>query len=259
MHRFVLAALLLAGCADPYGDAKKADTIEAYEAYLATGPSGYDSLMAADRLEQLMVEKAEASKSVPDYDAVLKRFPKSKKTEELQKGRSTAAFAIAEADGSAEAWKKFLDENSFADGTMKKKAKTMVDVAAFAPSITISEPVVAEVNLANDPKGPKDGWGFTANVTNNGTQALEYANLELQLLDGSGNKLKTMMYPIAAKSGPGGMPIEEALAKPLAPGETRVWTYSTAEIPDGWAEGKAVKLMLVGVKAAPAETAEAPK
>lgn len=253
MIRFLFVALLLAGCDDPYGDAKKADTIEAYQAYLDTKPTGADALVAESRLEELMVAKAEESKAIADYDAVLTRFPKSKKTEAIQKGRAAAAFAVAEKDGSVEAWQKFLDEDPFADSALRKRATTMVDVAKIAPTIQITEPVVTEVNLANDPAGPKDGFGFTANVTNNGTEALEYANLELQFLDGAGNKLKAASYPVATKSGPGGMPIEEIYTKPLAPAETRAWAYSTGEVPEGWAEAKKVKLVLVGARVAPPE------
>lgn len=256
MIRFLLPALLL-GCADPYGDAKKADTIEAYEAFLAGEASGADKLMAETRLEELMVKKAEESHAIADYDAVLKRFPSSRKTKELQEGRANAAFALAEADGSVDAWKKFLAENDFADSALKKRAKSMVDVAEFSTVVAIGTPTVEKVNLAGDAAGPKDGWGVKADITNNGTVALEYANIELQFLDAAGKKLKAVSWPVAAQSGPGGMPIEEAYTKPLAPAETRPWAYSTGEAPEGWAEGQ-IKLVLVAARAVPAAPAPTP-
>ena len=258
----LLLATLLVGCADPYGDAKKADTIEAWDAYLATAPTGSNESMAKKRLEQLLVSRADESHAIGDYDAVLTKFPKSTKKKKMQEGRANAAFAAAEAEGSLEGWTKFLAENDFADSALKKRATAMVDIAAFAAKLTIAAPTVAEVNLANDPKGAKDGWGFTAAVTNNGEVALEYANLELQYLGADGKKLKAVSYPIASQTGPGGMPIEEALMPPLAPAETRTWSYTTGEVPDGWVEGKGVKLVLVGaraVPAAPAAPAVAPK
>jgi len=260
MHLFLFVALVLAGCADPYEDAKKADTVEAYETFLATNPGGADQLMAETRLETLLVEKATESKLVADYDKVLTRFPRTKKLEEVQKGRAAAAYAVAEADGSVEAWKKFMDEDPFADSALKKRATTMIDVAKYTPTIAFGDVAVAEVNLANDPAGPKDGWGFTADVTNNGAEALEYANVELQFLGADGKKLgKSPSYPIAAPTGPGGMPIEEALIKPLAPAEKRTWTYTTGEVPEGWAEGKKVKLVLIGARPAPPADPAAPK
>lgn len=254
-----MLASVLVGCADPYGDAKKADTIEAWEGYLATGPTGSNESMAMKRLEELLISRADESHSIADYDAVLTKFPKSTKKKKMQEGRANAAFAAAEADGSLEGWKKFLAENDFADSALKKRATAMVDVAAFAAALTIAAPTVAEVNLANDAKGAKDGWGFTSAVTNNGAVALEYANLELQFLGADGKKLKAVSYPIASRTGPGGMPIEAALMPPLAPAETRTWSYTTGEVPEGWAEGKAVKLVLVGARAVPAAPEAAPK
>lgn len=257
MIRFLLPALLMLGCADPYGDAKKADTIEAYDTFLATNPTGADKLMAETRLEELMVKRAEESHAIADYDAVLKKFPSSRKGKEMKEGRSNAAFAVAEADGSVEAWKKFLEENDFADSALKKRAKGMVDVAEFSAVVAIGTPVVEPTNLAGDAAGPKDGWGVKADITNNGTVALEYANIELQFLDAEGKKLKAVSWPVAAQSGPGGMPIEEAYTKPLAPAETRSWAYTTGEAPEGWAEGK-IKLVLVAARAVPATPAPTP-
>lgn len=251
MIRFLLPALILLGCADPYGDAKKADTIEAYESYLATDPTGADKLMAETRLEELMVARAEETHAIADYDAVLKKFPSSRKTKELQEGRANAAFAVAEADGSVDAWKKFLAENDFADSALKKRAKAMVDVAEYSALVAIAAPTVEKVNLAGDAAGAKDGWGVKADITNNATVALEYANIELQFLDKDGKKLKAVTWPIAAQAGPGGMPMEEAHAKPFAPAETRTWNYSTGEAPEGWAEGQ-VKLVLVAARPVPA-------
>lgn len=252
MLRSFALLFLLAGCSDPYGEAKAVDTIEAWDKFLAADPSGSDRLKAETRLEQLLIERAEASKTVADYDAVLKRFPDSRRSKDMVAGRGNAAFAVAEAAGTTEAWKLFLDENPKADGALRKRATAMVDVAAFSAAIAIAEPTVVEVNLANDPAGPKDGWGISAAITNNGTVALEYANIELVFRDSAGAKLKATTYPIASATGPGGMPIEEALTKPLAAGETRTWSYSTGDVPEGWLDGRKVSLMLVSARPAPA-------
>jgi hypothetical protein len=127
----------------------------------------------------------------------------------------------------------------------------MVDVAEYRGKVAIGEAVVAEVNLANDPAGPKDGWSVSAPVTNNGEQALQYANIELVYRGNDGAKLKAVSYPIAAETGPGGMPIEEALAKPLAPGETRTWSYATGDLPEGWLDGRKVSLSLIAARPVP--------
>jgi hypothetical protein len=225
------------GCADPYGDAKTLDTIEAYEAYLATEPSsGSNRMMAEKRLEELLVAKAEESKAIADYDKVLKRFPKSKKIKDMRAARATKAYEEAEGVGTEEAWGQFLKENDFADGALKKRAKTNIEVAKFRSQLAISEPVVEQVNLAEDPKGPMNGWGIAVDVTNNATVSFDYFVLEVQYLDDAGKKIGVANYPLVATSGPGGMPIEERLTKPLVPGETRHWQYTTGEPPEGWTQ-----------------------
>lgn len=251
MLGLLLITTLLSACADAYGDAKRADTIEAWDAYISTSPTGTNGMLAKQRLEKLMVARAESSHALADYDSVLTKFPQSRKKKEMATGRANAAFALAEETGTAAAWNGFLSANPLADGALKKRAKQMADVAVFAATLTIAAPVVAEVNLSHDPSGVKDGWGFSAAVTNNGGVALEYANLELQYLGGDGKKIKAVAYPVAAEMGPGRMPIEEALTKPLAPGETRMWSYETGDVPEGWLEGRQVKLALVGARAVP--------
>jgi hypothetical protein len=256
--RLVLLFLLAIGCDDPYADAEKINTVEGWESFLASDPGDSDRLNAETKLEALLVEKATGSTKVEDYDAVIKRFPKSRSLKKMQEGRANAAYAIAEQENTAASWQKFLDENPNADGTQKKKATARVQMASYQDKLTIGDVKVEEVNLAEDPKGPKDGWGFTAEITNSGDKTLDYLNMEIQLLDAGGAKLKAMSYPAAAQSGPGGMPLPEATTKPFAPGEKRVWTYSTGEVPEGWS--KQVRLVPVAVRfsGAPATAADTP-
>ncbi len=234
--RSLVLFLFLAACADPFGDAQKVDTIEAWQAYLATEPSGSDRLTAEVRLEQMLVDKAMKSSKLEDYDVVLKRFPKSRQTAKLQAGRATAHFALAEAENTTDAWKRFLEENPTADAAMRKKASARVQVAGYLDKLVIGEVKVEEVNLAEDPKGPKDGWGFTSEVQNIGDKTLDFLTLEVQLLDATGTKLLAKSYPLAGTTGPGGMALPDAYTKPLKPGEKRVWVYTTGEVPEGWSK-----------------------
>jgi hypothetical protein len=257
--RTLLLALFLAACADPYADAEQAGTIEAWESYLATGnPSASQKLTAEQKLEALLVAKAEETKAIPDYDAVIKRYPKSKSIKKMKEGRATAAFNVAESENTVDAWKRFLDENDTADGALKKKARDRMAVAEYVDKLGISEVKAEQVNLAEDPKGPKDGWGFSAEITNNGDKTIEYLNMELQFLDAAGKKIGASTQP-AVGANKGGMPTAETQLKPLAPGEKRAWAFSTGEVPDGWAEGKATKLTPAAIRfagAAPAAAAD---
>ncbi len=246
MRTTAFLLLFLAACADPYGDAEKVDTIEAWEAFLAADPAGSDRLKAEARLEQLLVDKALSSTKLEDYDAVMKRFPKTRQMKKLEEGRAAAHFQIAEAENTTEAWKKFVDENPNAEASMKKKATNRVQVAGYQDKLVLGEVKVAEVNLAEDPKGPKDGWGFTVEVQNAGDKTLDYLNMEVQLLGADGGKLAAMSYPLAGQSGPGGLPLPEEYTKPLKPGDKRVWSYSTGDIPEGWS--KQVRVVPVALR-----------
>ena len=251
MKKALILLLALAACADPYADTQKIDTIEAWETFLTNEtPSQSQRLGAEQRLEELMIQKAEASKAIADYDAVLKRFPKSKQAKKLKEARVALTWAEAEATNTPEGWKKFLDENETADGALKKKARERVAVSEYGSKMTVGPVTVAEVNLAEDPKGPKDGWGFTSEVVNGGDQTIEYMNMELQYLDGAGAKLKAASYPLVAQSA-AGMPVSEETAKPFAPGEKRIWTYTTGQVPDAWAEAKQVNLVITAIRFTP--------
>jgi hypothetical protein len=234
--RTALLFLLLAACEDPYGDAAKVDTIEAWESYLATEPSGSDKLKAESRLEELLVEKTLASTKPEDFDAVLKRFPNTRQAEKLKTGRATAAYAVAEAENTPEAWQKFLDENPTAEATMKKKATNRVQVAGYQDKLVMGEVKVEQVNLAEDPKGPKDGWGFTVEVQNTGDKTLDFLNLEVQMLSADDVKLATASYPLVGQVGPGNLPLPEEYTQPLKPGDKRVWNYTTGDVPKDWTQ-----------------------
>jgi hypothetical protein len=244
--RLLLLVLFLAACDDPFGDTKKVDTIEAWEQFLAGDPSGSEKLAAETRLEELMVEKANSTGKLEDFDAVLKKFPKTRQRKKLEEGRANAHFAQADAENTPDAWKRFLDENPNADAAQRKKASARVQVAEYQDKLQMGEIKVEEVNLAENPKGPKDGWGFSTEVTNAGDKTLDLLTLEVQLLDASGGKLAAMSYPLAGTTGPGGTSLPDEYTKPLKPGDKRTWRYSTGDIPEGWS--KQVRIVPVSLR-----------
>ena len=71
------------GCSDPFGDAQRTNTVEAFEQFITENGKSARVFEARMAIERLMVEKARASQNVEDFDAYLNRFkkdPPSKKT-----------------------------------------------------------------------------------------------------------------------------------------------------------------------------------
>lgn len=255
MLALLLAALV--GCSDPYEDTKKIDTIEAWETYIATGPSGSRLLGAQDRLEELMIEKARASKALADYDAVLKKFPNSKQKKALREERTDIHKAKAEAENTKEAWDTFVKENPWVDGTVVKSAQNRLAVAEYLPNLAFGEVKVEPVNLAGQADGPKDGWGFSVSVANNGQKTITVLNLVAQLTDGQGAILRTTTWePLVGAKYSTGQYTPEEIAAPLKPGESRVWSTTTGDVPDGWAQTAKVVPTKIAFEAEAAAAAE---
>lgn len=230
----LLFALTLAACADPFAAAQKADTIEAYEQYLAEHPDGRFAIQAKSRLEQLSYEKARAEKSLEAYDAYLERFPDGALHAKALAEREEFLFEWARATDTLAAWEKFLDEYPKAQKERRNKARNMVAVHGYREHLTIGEPVVEQVNLAENPDGPKDGWGFSADVTNNGPETIASLWLTIEYLDANGRALDSREWPVVAPRFP--VPMEEEHLLPMKSGETRRWFWSTGSLPDTWSQ-----------------------
>ena len=241
----VLAGGALAGCADPLAEAQKVNTIEGWEKYIAEhDPDGSDKLLADNELAALLIKKARETHATADFDKPIQRFPKHKDIKQWKEERIDAAWAEAEAANTPEAWKKFLDENPDAARLRKDRARGMVAIAEYG-GIQLTEVKIEQVNLAEDPKGPKDGWGFTVTVTNGGNKEIDYLNLEVSYYGKDGNFLSSEKWPIVADSGPGGVPVTEETTKVLKPGESRVWNFTSGNVPADWGQQAKVKPIAV--------------
>ena len=105
-----------------------------------------------------------------------------------------------------------------------------------------------QVNLAEDPDGPLNGYGFYADVKNVGKDTIEMLQMRISYLDGSGKSVGTGEWPLVADHYPGNLPIEEGFDKPIRPGESRTWKWTTGDLPDGWA--KKTKLVAIDIRIA---------
>ncbi len=232
--RTFTALLLLAsvGCGDNFQQVQSVDTIEAYEQYLVEYPDGRFVLQANSRLESLYLDKARAEKSLESYDAYLERFPEGAlKTKALEE-REEFLFDWAKAENTAASWDTFLGEYPKAQKDRRSHAKRMVAVHAYLPNLDVAAPSMEQINLAEDPEGPLNGWGFQVMVTNNGDKTIESLSITMEYLDGDGRPLEAKEWPLVAPYW--STPVEEERKVPMKPGETRPWDWSTGSVPEGW-------------------------
>lgn len=237
--RWFIFTLLLLGACDDFAAVQKADTIEAWEKWLAEHPGDTSpkAVTAKTRLEDLYAAAGTASATVEAYDAYLTRFPKGKQATAFTKAREDQLFREAEIAGTAEGWKRFRELCPGA-GRRLELAKSGEEAANYAAKLAISEVRTQPVNLAEDPKGPMNGTGFFADVTNNGDKTLSLLWMNLVFLGKDGAVLDLRDGPVASPQSASRLPLEEALKKPLAPGETRTFAYTTGELPEGY-DGRA--------------------
>ena len=235
----ILLALSLAlsgGCVDPYGEAREANTVEAYEKFLKENPSSPQRLMAESMLEELLIGKARETRSLEDYDVYLERFPKGKLHDKALDERREFLFAWASETNTAASWQKFLDEYPKGDKKQLTEARRRMNMAENLERVGIGPIESEQVNLAENPDGPLDGWGFYADITNKGDKPIENLMFEVQYLGADGNRLSGEKWPVVAPALPGNLPKPEGFSDPIAPGQSRRFEYTTNNLPAGWSK-----------------------
>lgn len=240
-------ALAAVACANPYAEAEKADTVEAWDRFIAENPESSYIPAARSRVQDLLIEKARAERTVEAWDAVVARFPdrKGQQFNKVWEERRDFLYAWADETDTPEAWQRFLDDYGTGDKKKKKEARARLKVAGYRDRIAIAPTEVAQINLASDPDGPLNGWGFFTEVTNNTGRDVQYLNLRLSYLDADGRVLDNREWPVVAKALPGYVPMADGFDLPMKDGETRKWKWTTGDMPAGW--GKKVRVRAVAI------------
>lgn len=239
-----LGLVALSGCSDGFAEAKEADTIEAYQAYLATNPTGNRAIEADTRLQQLLIERARAVKTVEAYDAYLTAYPKGLFAKDAGDERRPVLWRWAEEQDTIEAYDRWLTEYTNAPTDERKRARRYREVAEYKDQLALSEVRMKQVNLAENPDGPLDGWMFEVDVTNNGEQTLKTLWLSIWYLNDQGTRMQKDAWPVVASRFP--TPVVEEKKVPMEPGATRTWEWSTGDIPEGWTKQVHIRPTSIG-------------
>lgn len=234
-----LSALIACDSGPDFTAVQAEDTIEAYEKFLAADPTTIYKPQVDVRLEELYFEKAKADGSIAAWDAYFAKYPDGKHAKEAQGLKEDAGFAVAQKLNTVDGYRKFLADFPAASPKHASQADGMVAVADYG-KLTVAEPVVAQVNLAEDPKGPMNGWGVSAAITNAGDKTFKYVNVTVDLLGDDGALLDRKSWPLTSTTW--SVPATDEQKTPLAPGQTRTWSWSAAldGVPADWHQKVAI-------------------
>lgn len=221
-------------CLGPsYDGAMRADTIEAYEEFLAADPDSPYQQPAEKRLEELYYEQAVAANDLAGWEKYTTRWALGGPhyAEGLKK-HAGFAWKVAIADGSPEAMRAYIEKFGKADQTLAARASGLVAAQEYG-KLELSEPRVEAVNLGEDPKGEKNGWGVSVDVTNAGDKTFAFVRLTVEWQGPDGKELVTRDYPLVSDHW--NVPATEDQTKPFKPGDKRVWQWTEdyAVVPAG--------------------------
>lgn len=234
----LLLLFALTGCANPYEDAKKADTIEAYEKFLSEHPDDAKAAEARARLAELSLEATRKVGTLEAYDAFIEKFPKGKSTETARKERKPLELAWAEQQDSVEGWQRVIDDYGKTDRKLMITSQRRLAACKNRDFVGIGDMTQAQINYEGDPKGAMDGWEFKADITNKGDKPARQLNIALVLSKDDGTEVTTREWPVVAKRLPQNLPMPAGFDTPMAPGETRAWDFKVNNLPDGWTKAK---------------------
>lgn len=231
-----------------YAEVEKTDTIEAYEMFLAADPESIYKYTITKRLEELYYEKGLREGTTAIWSTYLEKFPEGAHRDAAEREYAFAAYAEAVKAGTPGAMRAWLQAFPKADRRLTSKAEGRATLLEYG-KISLAEPVVERVNMAEDPKGEKNGWGVSAEITNGGDATFDHVVLGVDFVGDDGAILLSKEYPLTSKHWT--MPHTDLEEKPFGPGEKRTWRWTEGDdtVPAAWKQ-KAV-VTVTGLRKAP--------
>jgi hypothetical protein len=218
--------LFAAACTGPsYDQVSREDTIEGYEQFLIDNPDSAFQNPVEKRLEELYFDKAQKEDTLESWEKYCDRFETkgSPHFPEALKRAAHLAWEKTLAAGTKDALAAYLDKYGKADQVLADRARGYTAALDYG-KLEIGEPKIEKVNLGEDPKGPLNGWGVSADVTNAGDVPLAYVRLSVEWLKDDGSELATKDYPLVSDHW--NMPATDLQQTPLKPGEKRTWQWT---------------------------------
>jgi hypothetical protein len=231
----VLALALVACEGVALRDAERVDTPEAYEAFLQRYPASSRAGALRERIDTLRFLRAKVDGTSSAFREYLATHPDGMHAADARRQEDERSFREAAAAGTADALRGYLDAHP--DGSRVEEARDAWARITYVPLVAVGEITVQRANMADDPKGPEDGWGLVTELTNGGDRPLRVVEVAIDYLDAGGAALQTDRWWAVAPD-LGAFPTPPELRPALPPGGTRVLRWTTAERPNAWAEGR---------------------
>lgn len=216
-------------------DAELQDSPEAYEAFLAEFPDSEKAPDLRKRIDKLRFLRAKTDKSSEAMRQYMSTHPEGAFIDEARQLEDELSYNEAAAAHTPEAYQAYLD--SHPDGNRVEQARFAGEQLSYIPLIEIGPLQVEPVNMARDPEGPLNGWGVQAELLNNGERTLRVVEMAVDYLGASGQAVQSDKWWAVAPD-LGGFPTPPDMKPAMEPRGKRMFVWSTAEKPGGWADGK---------------------
>lgn len=232
MKHVLWVAALLIGC-DNFEEVKSQDTIEAYTAYLTENPTSKHAMAAERRIEELTLESAIETATPEAWSTYFQAYPSGQYVERARSTHQSQLYQAAIRNGDEASWLALKSAYPNPGAKILRHMDRALPASRYAPNMAIAPVEITAINISGKADGPKDGKAFVTQVTNEGTKVLEEYWLRVDYLNAAGDSVGHDVWPVVAKKYPG--PAREEWKKPMKPGETRLWDWSTDEVPESFA------------------------
>jgi len=227
---FVSLLALLMGCeGNALKNAEFANTAEAWEGFLEKYPDYEGAVDIRERIDGLRFTKTRKDHTLEAYESYLALHPGGKHKAEALAAIDLLHYEASVREASLAGFEKYLKMHP--EGAYVDRAKDLQAKLAYLPLVTLGPATIERTNMANDPKGPLNGWSLKTEVTNTGDRTLRVVELHVDIKGATGQILKSDKWWAVAPD----LSIQAAapsMRAPLQPGGVRTfeWTYADMDL-----------------------------
>jgi len=235
----VLVCGFLMGCASEssmYNRAVVSNDIGLYRNYLEKYPDGVHAEEAQTRIDEVLWNHASESNTMEDYLNYLEESPEGSHRGAANRLARARAYEEAEAADTLELWQQFV-ERFPSDDKKHTNAAHRVEVLSYAEHFSWTPFTHERANMAEQKKGPLDGYRFYTEFSNKGDKTVTLAKFEIEFWkDGRAAPAKVSKWNAVIPKEQNHVFRDPGAWPPIGPGKSRggIWTLGDIDMPEGW-------------------------